>query len=345
MTETIDKIIFTKPNQAWLIHSEDLETVQDGHCNLYAIIDAYSQHCFTQLVHQDLPSAAEFKKLFKEAKQKASSFPDQILISAKDPSGDTLRLICDELKIRLEKINSNEFQPLVADFSQAIKRFQGHVNEELLGSRPTSEEIAEARSLVPEPYDPCPCASGKKFKFCCKPAFKAIVFAMNAANEERDCEKALKFMDEASIAVGLTAEVLCRYGIVWSFFDKEKSKNFLKEALIANPNHPRSNYIMGIESVAEGKFQEAVVFYERAIANYPDVDRYHLNETYNNLGTAYYNLGNIVAAKSSWERGLLYLPSDKMTLQNLAEFIYDDVTLPEPLRRMSPEVKRVLRMG
>jgi uncharacterized protein YecA (UPF0149 family) len=32
---------------------------------------------------------------------------------------------------------------------------------------PTEKQLSRTPPMV-EPYEPCPCASGKKFKFCCK---------------------------------------------------------------------------------------------------------------------------------------------------------------------------------
>ena len=32
--------------------------------------------------------------------------------------------------------------------------------------------------MAPNPYDHCPCGSGKKFKFCCQPYFPQIELAL-----------------------------------------------------------------------------------------------------------------------------------------------------------------------
>jgi Flp pilus assembly protein TadD len=63
-----------------------------------------------------------------------------------------------------------------------------------------------------------------------------------------------------------------------------------------------------------------------AIANYPPTDHFHLNEVYNNLGVALYEIGNLEEAKIAWEKALFFLPSDKIVRQNLAEFIYNKPT-------------------
>ena len=45
---------------------------------------------------------------------------------------------------------------------------------------------------------------------------------------------------------------------------------------------------MGIEHMQQRRIGSAIKEYKKAIENYPQTDRYHLNETWNNLGTAYF---------------------------------------------------------
>lgn len=67
-------------------------------------------------------------------------------------------------------------------------------------------------------------------------------------------------------------------------------------------------------------FENAIEAYQKAIANYPPTAKFYLNEVYNNLGSAWYSLGDIEKAKQAWEKALAYSPSDKMARTNLAEF-------------------------
>jgi len=79
---------------------------------------------------------------------------------------------------------------------------------------------------------------------------------------------------------------------VYSFFDKAEFDRLLNRCLEQFPNHPRANYIMGINLREKERFSEAIDYYKKAIENYPKTDRYHLNEAYNNIGTVYYDLKN-----------------------------------------------------
>jgi preprotein translocase subunit SecB len=57
-------------NEAWVLHREDLYTTQDGHCNLYLLLDGYSNIYFGQTLRIDLPSISEISELLNKAKIK-----------------------------------------------------------------------------------------------------------------------------------------------------------------------------------------------------------------------------------------------------------------------------------
>ena len=109
--------------------------------------------------------------------------------------------------------------------------------------------------------------------------------------------------------------------IVYSYFDENKSEKLLQQCLLVNPNHPRAHYIRGIILKAKNDLPGAMQAYEMAITHYSASDHFHLNETYNNLGTVFYAMGNSAKAQVAWEKALLYLPSDEMVKKNLSEFI------------------------
>jgi tetratricopeptide (TPR) repeat protein len=336
-----ENLKYTKPNEAWILHQEEMHTTQDGSCNIYLLLDAYSEFLFGQEISVDLPTKQNINNLLKNAYSKSGSWPQQFLILKKDPFVDTFQEICEEIKIPLKELTAKEMQPLVQGFRNSFRQFKmgGPQTEK---PRPmTDVEEEELAAFIPETYAPCPCASGKKFKFCCQKIFKEITFAMCDA-QDGHLNKALQFMKEAEDKVGRTAEVVCRHAICWSFFDINKSLVLIKEALIQNPKHPRANYVMGIDSVAKGNFEKALEYYQTAIDNYPEGDRFHLNETYNNMGTAYYNLKKYKEAKDVWEKGLVLLPTDLMIKNNLYKFIYGNPTVPNDLRQISPYIEKYL---
>ena len=336
---------FSADNQAWILHREEIHTIQDGACNLYVLLDAYSKHCLGQELSLDLPSSVKVIKMLESSVLYAKARPEKILISKTDPFAETFHAICLGLKIPLTEITNKEIQPLVKPFTDSIQQFKKGVapaSSQPVNTRAQSDvEREEIKGFVPDSYSLCPCSSGKKFKFCCQKIFKDITFAMCAA-EEGKLEEALHFMKSAEEKVGRTAEVVCRIAICWSYYDMEKFRLYLKEAIALNPNHPRVNYILGIETVTAEDYENAIMFYEAAIENYPKEDKFHLNETYNNLGTAYFRSGKYKEAKEAWEKGLVIFSTDKMTKNNLYKFIYDNPSIPKDLQEISPFIRKYL---
>lgn len=91
-------------------------------------------------------------------------------------------------------------------------------------------------------------------------------------------------------------------------------------------------YVLGLERKERGDLQGALRAYQTAIENYPSTDLYHLNETWNNLGTVYYALEEYFAAKIAWEKALSFLPEDPTAMENLHEFIYENPDILEEIK-------------
>jgi tetratricopeptide (TPR) repeat protein len=330
------------PNDAWVIHREEIETLQDGFCDIYIILDASTGYCLGIETSKGLPTSSKILNLIKTSCSKANTTPKSIFILNKDPLAEVVGDICINLKINFNTATTNELSPFTEEFSKSFHQFE-------MGNKKQSQESEfdevsreELKSFIPETYGPCPCASGKKFRFCCQKAFKDITFAMCAA-QDGNLTEALKYMGQAESKIGSNAEILCRYGICWSFFDRKKSDEYLKKALSENPKHPRTNYILGINSVEKKNYKKALTYYMLAIENYPPEDKFHLSETYNNLGNTHFKLGDFKMAKESWEKALVLLPSDRMVVKNLFDCIYSNPLVPEDIRTISPFIEKFLK--
>lgn len=203
------------------------------------------------------------------------------------------------------------------EYAKRLKRHYQLFREQLKKSQQDSDEAMQ--QMIPQPYSPCTCASGKKFKFCCKSIFNYIVEAMCAA-EDGLHEQALEWISKAEKIVGNTAEVLCRKAIVYSFIDRQRYSEYLQKCLEVNPQHPRAHYLQGIDSNKKGEYEAAIAAYLKAIQYYPSTDHYHLNEAYNNLANVYHQLGEHTKAIAAWKTALEYSPTDKMARVNLQKF-------------------------
>ncbi len=326
-------------NEAWIaFRLQTLDTVAGAPVDVYVLLDAASGYAFGHLVvFDEVPSARETQALFEKAYEAKRQWPTKLIATKLDPALAIFQAQADAAGFSLEVVPEPYLEDIVLPLQESYDEFRG-IRAPVA---PRSAERQQARSLVPDSYDPCSCASGKKFKFCCKPIFREIVQAMCAVEEGRPKE-AIQWLDKAKGKVGETAELLCRYAIVYSRDSDEKFQEHLQRALERNPNHPRAHYLLGLDHSEHERLEEAATAYERAIACYPATDKYHLNEAWNNLANVYYRADRIQEAKGAWEKALTYAPGDELTHRNLRKFIYDNRALPQEMRTPSPFVARLL---
>ena len=307
-------------NEAWLILRLDAR-VANEYVDVYMVMHPPSEVILAHDIVSQEMTQQKADRLFKKCASQGS-VPSCILITSGDPAESFFRQSATAYSMTLETHPAARLDGLSTTVKKTFgEHFSAPSTIGHVATNATEDEREALKYFIPDSYHQCPCASGKKYKFCCKKIITEITYAMVAA-EEGHKEQALKWIKEAKDLVGETAEVLCREAIVYSFFDAEKSHQLLEQCLELNPRHPRAHYIRAINLKEQGDFNGAISAYQTAINYYPETDHFHLNEAYNNLGTVMHAINDLAGAKSAWEKALLYMPTDKMTQQNLREFIY-----------------------
>ena len=86
---------------------------------------------------------------------------------------------------------------------------------------------------------------------------------------------------------------------MYIFFDDDECDQRIDRCLDLFLDHPRANYVKGINCREKGLLPEAINYYQKAIEHYPQTDRFHLNEAYNNIVTVYFDLVDYARAKDS----------------------------------------------
>ncbi len=333
-------------NPAWCVTRLDTE-LKTQPIDIYVLMDLPSGLALAQEIVQD-PNGATLlhvRSLIAQAQKQYIHPPKRLFIAKGEPSIPHFEVEIAQLGMALEVVPASYLEIVLTPLRES---FAQHFFSPSSLPYAQMEETADdddresARNFIPDSFDPCPCASGLKFKFCCKPGFADIIGAMAAAQSGFHLE-AMNHIAKAKEILGETAEVLSREAVVQSYVDEKKAMKILAQALQVNPHHPRANYIRGVDCKRKGDFHGAILAYKIAIQNYPKTDRYHLNEAYNNLGNAYFEIGEMTQAKSAWEQALTLLPSDKTVRQNLQEFIYENSDLPASVREISPFILRILK--
>ena len=328
------------PKEVWVISRIQVPLfVEDGEVDIYVLIDAGSGYIFGQLLYDTpLPSAGELKAMLKRARKSQKSWPKKLIVPKEDPAIDILTNIAVSSKFDLEIVPTPKLEAMLSPIAEGLRKHMMNLPQKPEYDSPPGEQ---AKDLLPDAYDPCPCASGKKYKFCCRVIMREVVEAMCAA-EDGHLKEALEWLEKAKGKVGETAEVLCRYSIAYSFTNQQESDRYLQLALEKDSKHPRCHYILGLKYRQEEKFEKSIEEYELALKYYPATDKYHQNESLNNLANVYYEVGQIDKAKGAWEKALVMMPHDQLTKDNLLRFIYNNDGLTAEQRKPSPFVSRLL---
>jgi tetratricopeptide (TPR) repeat protein len=179
-------------------------------------------------------------------------------------------------------------------------------------------------------YAPCPCGSGKKFRWCCQPIHAQINKAFQQ-DEEGQHETALRLMDELTRehagnpeAWGRKAQLLFENG---RYDDAEKA---LDKALELNPNYPFGYYLRGSFRRAEGELPGALLLFRQAAERYDPEARDALGQLYALIGDTELKLNNPVAARRALQLAVRVEPKYQ---QPLDQVFGPEAPLPAPAKR------------
>ena len=74
----MNKLSANKPNDIWVVLRQDIDTIDEGPCNLYAFIDACSQYCFGMNAIEDVPTEIELNDWLQSAYAVGGKFGKKI---------------------------------------------------------------------------------------------------------------------------------------------------------------------------------------------------------------------------------------------------------------------------
>jgi predicted Zn-dependent protease len=184
-----------------------------------------------------------------------------------------------------------------------------------------------------EPYAPCPCGSGKKFKWCCEPVYPGILRAFDQ-EENGQHDAALRIMDEVIAehsgnpeAWGKKAELLYTHGQV------EEADALLEKAFALNPKYPFGLWLRAMVRYQEGEVAGALLLARKAAEAYDPQAHTYLARVYSLIFELEMQLNRPVAARAAMRQILHYEPSDEELKKRFEEIFGEDSTLPAAARR------------
>lgn len=161
------------------------------------------------------------------------------------------------------------------------------------------------------PYDTCPCGSGKKFKFCCAPYYGLVEQALNQQQngQHEACLKTVKEMTEKHKGYppvwGYAAQVLYNEG------KPEEAEQALDEGFKLQPNFPMGYFLRGLFRQNEGELIGSLILYRKAAEAYDPEAHDQLSYVHEVIARNELMLNRPVACHAALERAVKFQPQDQ----------------------------------
>lgn len=163
-----------------------------------------------------------------------------------------------------------------------------------------------------EAYSPCPCGSGKKFKWCCQPIHVEIDRALRQ-DEEGQHEAALRLMNEVVEKHPTNPEAFGRLAQLLYNNDRvEEAEAALDKAFAINPNYPFGYLLRGMFRAQEGEIPGALLLFRKAAEVYDPEARDILADVYARIGQYELQLNRPVAARAALKISLRFRAQENL---------------------------------
>jgi tetratricopeptide (TPR) repeat protein len=184
-----------------------------------------------------------------------------------------------------------------------------------------------------ESYTPCPCGSGKKFKWCCEPIYKEIDRAFTQEGEGQH-EVAARIMAEIVARHPTNPEAWGRQAQLLLAHDKlEEAEQALEKAFAINPNYPFGLLLRARLRFSEGEIAGSLLLARRAADAYDPDAKDQLAEVYALICQAEMRLNRPVAGRAALKIYAHCAPADEQARTMLDVEFGPQGRQPEAVRR------------
>jgi predicted Zn-dependent protease len=182
-------------------------------------------------------------------------------------------------------------------------------------------------------YDPCPCGSGKKFKWCCLPIHVEIDRAYRQEQEGQH-DSALRIMDEVIAAHPDNPEPLGRKAhLLYEHGKAEEAETVLEKAFTVQPNYAFGLMLRGMFRMEEGEIKGAVLSFRKAADAYDPQAHDHLSRLYQMITDGELKMNRPVAAFAAIKLALHYQPANEELRKGLDQVFGPQSRLPAAARQ------------
>ncbi|HWG45631.1 MAG TPA: tetratricopeptide repeat protein [Gemmataceae bacterium] len=187
--------------------------------------------------------------------------------------------------------------------------------------------------MAQDPYGPCNCGSGKKFKWCCQPIFVGInrAWEQEAAGQH---DTALRLMDQVVKDNESNPEVWGQKArLLYSQSKVEEAETALQKAFDLNPNYPAGLLLRASFRFQEGEVPGALLLARRAADAYDPEARSFLAEVYYLIFECEMRLNRPVAARAALNLVTHYAPAEEDLRKSFDAMFGPEGRLPAIARR------------
>jgi tetratricopeptide (TPR) repeat protein len=186
---------------------------------------------------------------------------------------------------------------------------------------------------MPDLYEPCPCGSGKKFKWCCQPIYVGINHAWEQEAGGQH-EAAQRILDQVVAENGGNPEAWGQKArLLFAHGKTEEAEAALQKAFDINPNYPFGLLLRASFRFQEGEIPGALLLARRAVAAYAPEARPYLAEAYFIISECEMRLNRPVAARAALRLVTYLTPGDPDLQKSFDGLFGPEGRLPECARR------------
>jgi tetratricopeptide (TPR) repeat protein len=178
--------------------------------------------------------------------------------------------------------------------------------------------------MMNDPYSPCPCGSGKKFKWCCQPIHEEVarVYAMDEAGQH---EAALRAMDEIVAAHATNAEAWGRKAqLLFQNEKPEEAEKTLDKAFELFPTYPFGYFLKARFRLFEGEIGGALLLFRKAAEFYDPNAGDILAQIYIEIFDCEMKLNHPIAAHAAAELAARFNPANENLRQGITTVFGDE---------------------
>ncbi len=191
------------------------------------------------------------------------------------------------------------------------------------------------------PYSPCPCGSGKQFKWCCQPIHRQLAQVFDLEEEGQHAAAMRSWMTSSRQNPANPEAHGQRARLLFQNEKPEEAEQALEKAFEINPNYAFGYFLKARFRLYEGEIAGALILLRKAAELYAPEAHEMLAMVYVEIFDCEMKLNQPIAARAAAELAQKHNPADERLRKGIEQvFGADNPNLPEGRRPRSMSSRR-----